>query len=115
MELQLNQLYLQKNLKLQVLGEESSFMVMLLCKSCWWNYTTSISEDGTNIVYGGTNAAHNGGSLKYVRVEYAGKKIVDGNKENNGFSFYSVGSGTILENLFLTKVLMMDMNFTEEQ
>ena len=61
--------------------------------------TSATSEDGTNIVYGGTNAAHNGGSLKYVRVEYAGKKILDGNSEMNGFSFYSVGSGTVLENL----------------
>ena len=61
--------------------------------------TTATSEDGTNIVYGGTNAAHNGGSLKYVRVEYAGKKLTDNTSEMNGFSFYSVGSGTILENL----------------
>jgi uncharacterized membrane protein len=61
--------------------------------------TTATSEDGTNIVYGGTNATHNGGSLQYVRVEYAGKKILDGNSEMNGFSFYSVGSGTVLENL----------------
>ena len=61
--------------------------------------TTATSEDGTNIVYGGKNPAHNGGSLKYVRVEYAGKKILDGNSEMNGFSFYSVGSGTTLENL----------------
>lgn len=61
--------------------------------------TTATSEDGTNIVYGGTNPTHNGGSLKYVRVEYAGKKILDGNSEMNGFSFYAVGSGTVLENL----------------
>lgn len=61
--------------------------------------TSATSEDGTNIVYGGTNATHNGGSLKYVRVEYAGKKILDGNSEMNGFSFYAVGSGTVLENL----------------
>lgn len=65
--------------------------------------TSATSEDGTNIVYGGTNAAHNGGSLKYARVEYAGKKILDGNSEMNGFSFYSVGSGTILENLVAYK------------
>ena len=61
--------------------------------------TTATSEDGTNIVYGGTNATHSSGSLKYVRVEYAGKKILDGNSEMNGFSFYAVGSGTVLENL----------------
>ncbi|MEY2670802.1 MAG: hypothetical protein RLZZ577_1118 [Bacteroidota bacterium] len=57
------------------------------------------SEDGLNLSYGGTNAAHNGGTLRYVRVEYAGKKITDGTSEMNGFSFYSVGSGTVLENL----------------
>jgi uncharacterized membrane protein len=65
--------------------------------------TTATSEDGTNIQYGGTNAAHSSGSLKYVRVEYAGKKILDGNSEMNGFSFYAVGSGTVLENLVAYK------------
>ncbi len=61
--------------------------------------TTKTSEDGLNLMYGGTNATHNGGVLRYVRVEYAGKKITDGTSEMNGFSFYSVGSGTVLENL----------------
>ncbi len=61
--------------------------------------TTRASEDGLNLMYGGTNPTHNGGTLRYVRVEYAGKKITDGTSEMNGFSFYSVGSGTILENL----------------
>ena len=60
---------------------------------------TATSEDGLAIVYGGSNAAHNGGSLKYVRVEYAGQVITTNSKEQNGFSFYSVGSGTTLENL----------------
>jgi hypothetical protein len=61
--------------------------------------TTKTSEDGLALSYGGNNPAHNGGILRYVRVEYAGKKITDGTSEMNGFSFYSVGSGTILENL----------------
>ncbi|WP_264565707.1 hypothetical protein [Flavobacterium sp. N3904] len=61
--------------------------------------TNSTSEDGNALPYGGTNAAHNGGSLNYVRVEYAGSKLGDGNKENNGFTFYSCGSGTTLDHL----------------
>ncbi len=61
--------------------------------------TTATSEDGNNLAYGGSNPTHNGGSLKYVRVEYAGKKLTDNTSEMNGFSFYSVGSGTTLENL----------------
>jgi hypothetical protein len=65
--------------------------------------TTATSEDGNNLPYGGTNVAHNGGSLKYVRVEYAGKKLTDNTSEMNGFSFYSVGTGTALENLVAYK------------
>jgi len=61
--------------------------------------TSSTSEDGNNISYGGTNPAHNGGSLVYTRVEYAGSKLADGTKENNGFTFYSVGTGTTLDHL----------------
>ena len=64
---------------------------------------TSQSEDGNNQSYGGANAAHNGGSLKYVRVEYAGAKLADGTKENNAFTFYSVGSGTTLDHLVAYK------------
>ena len=61
--------------------------------------TTKTSEDGLNLSYGGANALHNGGTLRYVRVEYAGKKITDGTSEMNGFSFYSVGSATTLDHL----------------
>ena len=41
--------------------------------------------------------------MKYVRVEYAGQVITSNSKENNGFSFYSVGSGTILDHLVAYK------------
>ena len=63
------------------------------------NSATSTSEDGNFIVYGGTNAVDNSGSLKYVQVRYAGAKLADGNSELNGFSFYAVGSGTVLDHL----------------
>jgi hypothetical protein len=61
--------------------------------------TTATSEDGLSLTYGGTDAAHNSGSLKYVQVLHAGQVITSNSKENNGFSFYAVGSGTVLENL----------------
>ncbi|MES2747555.1 MAG: hypothetical protein V4648_04205 [Bacteroidota bacterium] len=60
---------------------------------------SATSEDGNALTYGGSNPTHNGGILRYVRVEFAGKKLTDNTSEMNGFSFYSVGSGTILENL----------------
>lgn len=65
--------------------------------------TTALSEDGSNITYGGSDDTDNSGTLKYVRVEYAGKKIADGSKETNSFTFYSVGSGTTLDHLVAYK------------
>lgn len=59
---------------------------------------TSISEAG-QLPYGGTNDQDSSGSLKYVRVEYAGQASSDGQFEFNAFSFFAVGSGTVLENL----------------
>ncbi len=48
--------------------------------------------------YGGKNDADNSGSLKYVRVEYAGIPI-NPNEEVNTFTFGGVGSGTKMEYL----------------
>ncbi|MDF7816101.1 Ig-like domain repeat protein [Runella sp. MFBS21] len=48
--------------------------------------------------HGGSNDADNSGSLKYVRVEYAGVPI-NPNQEVNSFTFGSVGSGTTMEYL----------------
>ncbi|RDB05264.1 Ig-like domain repeat protein [Runella aurantiaca] len=48
--------------------------------------------------HGGTDNADNSGSLKYVRVEYAGIPI-NPNQEVNSFTFGSVGSGTTMEYL----------------
>ncbi len=53
---------------------------------------TSSSEIG-NLPYGGSVSNDDSGSLTYVRVEYSGG-AADGATENNGFSFYGVGSGT---------------------
>ncbi len=58
---------------------------------------TAEGEGGTG-VYGGSNDNDNSGTLKYVRVEYAGK-ILGTDNELNGFSFNGVGSQTVLEHL----------------
>lgn len=59
---------------------------------------TSLSEAG-QLNYGGTNDADNSGVLRYVRVEYAGQASSDGQFEFNAFSFFAVGSGTVLDHL----------------
>lgn len=47
---------------------------------------------------GGTNNADNSGTLRYVRVEFAGYDVSGGaGQELNAISMYAVGSGTVLE------------------
>ncbi len=65
--------------------------------------TTAISEDGNALSYGGNSANDYSGIMKFIRVEYAGKKIGDGTSETNTFTFYSVGAATVLENLVAYK------------
>jgi len=62
---------------------------------------TVLTEGPTNVAEnyaGGTNNADNSGTLRYVRIEYAGFDVSGGgNSELNGLSMYAVGSGTTLE------------------
>ena len=60
---------------------------------------TSSPEFDNSLSYGGNIPDDNSGILTYVRVEYAGAGIIEGSVEYNGFGFYAVGSGTILNNL----------------
>ena len=58
---------------------------------------SATSEIG-NYPYGGSDAADNSGVIKFVRLEYTGAAI-NTESEYNGFSFYAVGSGTVVENI----------------
>ena len=49
-------------------------------------------------VYGGTDPNHSCGTLKYVRVEYAGT-ILSPNNELNSFTWGGCGKGTVAEHL----------------
>ncbi len=51
-----------------------------------------------NTQYGGSNDSDNSGILKYVRVEFAGIAL-EPNKEINGITFASVGTGTEVDNI----------------
>jgi|AGTN01.1.fsa_nt_gi hypothetical protein len=63
----------------------------------------SVVPSGVDVYYGGGGAGlgdcdDNSGTLRYVRVEYAGAAISDAN-ELNAFTFGGVGKGTTLEYL----------------
>ncbi|MBT1707063.1 hypothetical protein KK062_02455 [Fulvivirgaceae bacterium PWU5] len=59
--------------------------------------TTAITEIG-DASYGGTAAADNSGTIKYLRTEYSGSKI-NAEKEHNGITLYGVGSGTVIDHI----------------
>lgn len=52
--------------------------------------------EGSTGLYGGSDVNDNSGTLKYVRVEYAGFQITEDN-ELNGIAFQGVGAGTTVE------------------
>ncbi|MGL2993800.1 hypothetical protein [Flavobacterium sp. TSSA_36] len=54
--------------------------------------------DPSKSTYGGTNSDANSGSLKYVRIEYAGRKL-NALKELNGLSLAGVGRQTTLNHI----------------
>ncbi len=57
---------------------------------------TSIVEGGPDAIYGGTIDDDNSGTLKYVRIEFAGVALQE-NKEINGLTMGGVGSKTTLD------------------
>jgi hypothetical protein len=60
--------------------------------------TTPTIEGGVNAQYGGSIVGDNSGTLRYVRIEFAGI-AADPNSEINGLTLGGVGSGTVLENI----------------
>ena len=55
-----------------------------------------IPVSDANGLYGGTNAADNSGSIKYVSIRHGGANIGEGN-EINGLTLGGVGSGTTIQ------------------
>ena len=63
------------------------------------NGNHSVIEGGVDAnfsAFGGNDDADNSGTLKYIRIEYAGKAVNPGD-EINGLSLYAVGSGTTID------------------
>lgn len=64
--------------------------------------TTIEGLSGSQYSYGGTNEFHNGGTLKYVRIEFAGYELpteIGAGNEINGLTLGGVGKDTTLENI----------------
>ena len=72
--------------------------IVILGKAKTNRTSTPVIEGGLDRPYGGTDDNDNSGSLKYVRIEYAGIAAF-ANSEINGLTLGGVGRGTTLENI----------------
>lgn len=66
---------------------------IIICGRAPINNGSEATAEVGDVLYGGTDATDNSGTLKYIRVEYSGNAIND-EKEHNGFTFNGVGAGT---------------------
>jgi hypothetical protein len=58
--------------------------------------SATATSEIASLPYGGNDPTDNSGVVQYLRVEYSGG-AADGQSENNGLSFYGVGSGTVIQ------------------
>lgn len=68
------------------------------CKNAPGTFYVEGLVGNADSVYGGTDPAHNCGTLRYVRVEFAGT-ILSPNNELNSFTFAGCGTQTVAEHL----------------
>ena len=71
---------------------------LIICGKAKNNQGTQQVEGGPTTIHGGNDDADNSGIYQYIRVEFAGYPF-DTDKEINGITFGSVGSGTTIDHL----------------
>lgn len=71
---------------------------LIICGRGKNNQRTQQIEGGPRTVHGGDNESDNSGVISYVRVEFAGYPF-EKDKEINGITFGSVGSGTTIDHV----------------
>ncbi len=71
---------------------------LIVCGRARNNQNTMQIEGGPTTIHGGSDDKDNSGIYQYVRVEFAGYPF-DTDKEINGITFGSVGSGTVVDHL----------------
>ncbi len=71
---------------------------LIICGKARNNQHTMQIEGGPTTVHGGDDDADNSGIYRYVRIEFAGYPF-DTDKEINGLTMGSVGSGTVIDHI----------------
>src|SRR5690606_17191578 len=76
---------------------------LVICGDARTNKGANAQAEVAGLTYGGSNDADNSGVLSHISIEYSGNKIND-ESEFNGLTFYAVGSGTTVNNIFINQV-----------
>lgn len=79
-------------------GNAGSWGGLLLCGNAPTTAGTNVTAEVGGLVYGGTNATDDSGSINYLIIRDAGAQI-NADSQYNGLSLYAVGSGTSITNV----------------
>ncbi|WP_111308458.1 hypothetical protein [Confluentibacter sediminis] len=78
---------------------EGNWGGLIICGDAKVNTGDNGTSEVGGLLYGGNNNADSSGSITYLNISYTGSKFSD-SKEYNGVSFFGVGSGTVVNNIY---------------
>lgn len=78
---------------------QSDWGGLIICGDAKVNTGDNGTSEVGNLLYGGNTNSDSSGSITYLKIAYTGSKFSD-SKEYNGVSFFGVGSGTTVNNIF---------------
>ncbi|MFC6098755.1 hypothetical protein [Olivibacter domesticus] len=76
---------------------------LVICGKAATNKGANAQAEVGGLTYGGNEATDNSGTLSYIIIEYSGNLITE-TSEFNALTFYGVGSGTTVNNIFINQV-----------
>ncbi|MGO4817437.1 hypothetical protein [Flavobacterium sp. W22_SRS_FP1] len=78
---------------------EGNWGGLIICGDAKVNTGDNGTSEVGGLLYGGNNNADSSGEINYLKISYTGSKFSD-SKEYNGVSFFGVGSGTKVSNIY---------------
>lgn len=83
----------------QASPKESDWGGLIICGDAKVNTGDNGTSEVGSLSYGGNNNADSSGKINYLKISYTGSKFTP-EKEYNGVSFFGVGSGTQVSNIY---------------
>lgn len=78
---------------------QSDWGGLVICGNGIANTGPNGTSEVAGLSYGGNDNADSSGKIEYLKIEYTGAKF-SSSKEFNGISFFAVGSGTMVSNVY---------------